>query len=75
VVKADGLAAGKGVVGRDERPGGAPGGHHMLVDKSMGDAGPPRVIEDSCRAEEASFIVMCDGREVLRSPAARTTSG
>jgi phosphoribosylamine--glycine ligase len=65
VVKADGLAAGKGVVvaaSTDEAHRAVDG---MLVDNRMGAAGARVVIEEFVRGEEASFIVMVDGRNVL----------
>jgi phosphoribosylamine--glycine ligase len=65
VVKADGLAAGKGVVvatTNDEAHAAIEG---MLVENRMGDAGARVVIEDFLDGEEASFIVMCDGEHVL----------
>ncbi|ACC71243.1 phosphoribosylamine--glycine ligase [Paraburkholderia phymatum] len=65
VIKADGLAAGKGVVVAltlDEA-------HHavdmMLSDNKLGDAGARVVIEEFLTGEEASFIVMVDGKNVL----------
>jgi len=63
VVKADGLAAGKGVVvaaTRDEA--------HAAVEAMLGGAAPAGsrvVIEEFLDGEEASFIVVCDGRTVL----------
>ena len=65
VIKADGLAAGKGVV-----VAAAAGEAHdaidrMLVDKHMGEAGARVVIEEFLDGEEASFIVMADGRQAL----------
>ena len=66
VVKADGLAAGKGVVvatTRRAKPHAAIDA--MLVDNAMGDAGARVVIEEFLEGEEASFIVMVDGRHVL----------
>ena len=65
VVKADGLAAGKGVVVATTREEAHAAVDHMLVGHSMGEAGHRVVIEDFLPGEEASFIVMCDGREVL----------
>ncbi|HSD54780.1 MAG TPA: phosphoribosylamine--glycine ligase [Burkholderiales bacterium] len=65
VIKADGLAAGKGVVvatTKDEAHAAIDG---MLVENRMGDAGARVVIEDFLGGEEASFIVMCDGEHVL----------
>jgi phosphoribosylamine--glycine ligase len=65
VVKADGLAAGKGVVVAQDADEAHRAVDHMLVDKSMGGAGHRVVIEEFLAGEEASFIVMCDGRTVL----------
>ncbi len=65
VVKADGLAAGKGGVVAMH----AAEAHHaieqMLIGGSMGPAGARIVIEEFLDGEEASFIVMCDGSRVL----------
>lgn len=63
VVKADGLAAGKGVVvaqtvGQAERAV-----KDMLADNAFGDAGATVVIEEFLAGEEASFIVVADGLE------------
>ena len=65
VVKADGLAAGKGVIvaASDEQAHAAI--DMMLVDNGMGAAGARVVIEDFLEGEEASFIVMVDGKHVL----------
>ena len=65
VVKADGLAAGKGVVVATTRAEADAAIDAMLVGNSMGDAGARVVIEDFLEGEEASFIVMVDGRHVL----------
>jgi phosphoribosylamine--glycine ligase len=65
VIKADGLAAGKGVVVAmtlEEAHGAV---DHMLADNAFGDAGARIVIEEFLAGEEASFIVMCDGKNVL----------
>jgi len=65
VVKADGLAAGKGVVVAASRDEAHVAIDDMLVGHSLGDAGARVVIEDYLAGEEASFIVMVDGRDVL----------
>ena len=65
VVKADGLAAGKGVVVAATREEAHAAIDHMLVGHTLGDAGARVVIEDFLAGEEASFIVMVDGRHVL----------
>ena len=65
VVKADGLAAGKGVVVAATREEAHAAIDHMLVSHGLGGAGARVVIEDCLVGEEASFIVMVDGRHVL----------
>jgi phosphoribosylamine---glycine ligase len=65
VVKADGLAAGKGVVVARTQAEADAAIDAMLVDNAMGSAGARVVIEDFLEGEEASFIVMVDGRNVL----------
>ena len=65
VIKADGLAAGKGVVVAATRAEADAAIDAMLVGNSMGAAGARVVIEDFLEGEEASFIVMVDGRQVL----------
>ena len=65
VVKADGLAAGKGVVVAATREEADAAVDAMLVGNTMGAAGARVVVEDFLAGEEASFIVMVDGRHVL----------
>ncbi|HEX9179711.1 MAG TPA: phosphoribosylamine--glycine ligase, partial [Burkholderiales bacterium] len=65
VVKADGLAAGKGVVVAMSLAEAHAAVDSMLVGNTLGDAGARVVIEDFLEGEEASFIVMADGRNVL----------
>jgi phosphoribosylamine--glycine ligase len=65
VVKADGLAAGKGVVVAQTVEEAHAAIDAMLVGNRMGAAGARVVVEDFLRGEEASFIVLCDGRNVL----------
>lgn len=65
VIKADGLAAGKGVVVAATLEEAHAAVDAMLGDGSMGAAGARVVIEECLVGEEASFIVMCDGRHVL----------
>jgi phosphoribosylamine--glycine ligase len=65
VIKADGLAAGKGVVVATSTFEAHAAIDAMLIDNRMGSAGARVVIEDFLAGEEASFIVMCDGRNVL----------
>ncbi len=65
VVKADGLAAGKGVVVAATVDEACAAIDAMLVGNTMGAAGARVVVEDFLAGEEASFIVMVDGRHVL----------
>ena len=65
VIKADGLAAGKGVVVAMSLDEAHAAIDHMLLDSTLGTAGARVVIEEFLIGEEASFIVMCDGRNVL----------
>ncbi|MEP7180992.1 MAG: phosphoribosylamine--glycine ligase [Betaproteobacteria bacterium] len=65
VVKADGLAAGKGVVVAATVTEAHAAIDAMLVGNTMGEAGARVVVEDFLAGEEASFIVMVDGRHVL----------
>ena len=65
VIKADGLAAGKGVVVATNLQEAHDAIDMMLVGNKMGAAGARVVIEDFLDGEEASFIVMSDGRHTL----------
>ncbi len=65
VIKADGLAAGKGVVVAMSLDEAHAAIDMMLVGNKMGDAGARVVIEEFMDGEEASFIVMADGRHAL----------
>ena len=65
VVKADGLAAGKGVVVAQSKEEAHAAIDMMLGDQKLGEAGARVVIEECLLGEEASFIVMVDGEHVL----------
>lgn len=65
VVKADGLAAGKGVVVAMTVAEAHAAVDMMLIENRMGAAGARVVIEAFLTGEEASFIVLCDGRHAL----------
>jgi phosphoribosylamine--glycine ligase len=65
VIKADGLAAGKGVVVAMSAAEAHAAVEMMLTEKKMGDAGGRVVIEEFLDGEEASFIVLADGRHAL----------
>ena len=65
VVKADGLAAGKGVIVAMTEQEAEDAIRDMLAGNAFGDAGSRVVIEEFLEGEEASFIVMVDGENVL----------
>ncbi|RFC32409.1 MAG: phosphoribosylamine--glycine ligase [Candidatus Nitrotoga sp. SPKER] len=65
VIKADGLAAGKGVVVAMTMQEAHEAITMMLSDNKLGDAGARVIIEEFLVGEEASFIVMVDGKNVL----------
>ncbi|WP_432259526.1 phosphoribosylamine--glycine ligase [Cupriavidus sp. TMH.W2] len=65
VIKADGLAAGKGVVVAMSLEEAHQAVDMMLADNKLGDAGARVVIEEFLDGEEASFIVLVDGKNVL----------
>ena len=65
VVKADGLAAGKGVVVAQSEEEAITAVQDMLFGNKFGEAGHRVVIEEFLEGEEASFIVMSDGNNIL----------
>src|SRR5712671_2656001 len=65
VVKADGLASGKGVIVATSADEAHRAVEQILVERTMGAAGNRIVIEEFLQGEEASFIVLADGEHVL----------
>jgi phosphoribosylamine--glycine ligase len=65
VVKADGLAAGKGVVVARSRAEAEKAVEDFMVRKTLGGAGDRVIIEECLAGEETSFIVLTDGRGIL----------
>jgi phosphoribosylamine--glycine ligase len=65
VIKADGLAAGKGVVVAASVEEAHAAIERMMMQKNLGEAGARVVVEEFLQGEEASFIVMSDGVNVL----------
>ena len=65
VIKADGLAAGKGVVVATTDAEAREAVDTMLAGNRLGEAGHRVVIEEFMQGEEASFIVMVDGKNIL----------
>ena len=65
VVKADGLAAGKGVVIAHSKEEAAQVANEMLARRFVGDAGAQVVLEELLTGEELSFLVMTDGTTIV----------
>jgi len=65
VIKADGLAAGKGVIIAETQAEAFAAIDDMLAGNKFGDAGHRVVVEEFLVGEEASFIVMVDGKNIL----------
>ena len=65
VLKADGLAGGKGVIVAFSREEALEALNSLMVDKKLGSAGDILVIEEFLEGEEASFIVLCDGESIV----------
>jgi len=71
VVKADGLAAGKGVVICKSKEEASAVAAEMLSGKMLGEAGARVVIEECLKGEELSFLVLSDGERVAALAAAQ----
>jgi phosphoribosylamine--glycine ligase len=65
VVKADGLAAGKGVVVADSVDEALSAVDAMMLERKFGDAGAELVIEEALIGEEVSFFALVDGRHAI----------
>ncbi|GAM08948.1 phosphoribosylamine--glycine ligase [Geobacter sp. OR-1] len=65
VVKADGLAAGKGVIVAQTKDEAIAAVREMLSGNAFGDAGSRVVIEEFLRGEEASFLAITDGKNII----------
>jgi phosphoribosylamine--glycine ligase len=68
VIKADGLAAGKGVIIARTLEEAEQALRGMMVDRVFGPAGDTVVIEETLVGEEASFLVFCDGKNIVAMP-------
>lgn len=71
VVKADGLAAGKGVVVAKTEDEALEAIEEMMVKKIFGEAGETVVIEDTLVGEEVSFLCICDDETIIPLPSAQ----
>jgi len=65
VLKADGLAAGKGVLIAEDRPNAEAAIYGLFSGELVGSAGSRVVIEEYLRGEEVSFIALCGGRDAV----------
>ena len=71
VIKADGLAAGKGVVVAPDPSAAERAVREAMLDRRFGDAGDCVVVEEHLTGAEASFFAVCDGRRAVCLPAAQ----
>ncbi|MEM9518458.1 MAG: phosphoribosylamine--glycine ligase [Actinomycetota bacterium] len=71
VVKADGLAAGKGVIVAESREEAAAAVRDILVDRRFGDAGNEVLLEERLTGPEVSVLAFCDGTDYVLMPAAQ----
>ena len=71
VVKADGLAAGKGVIVCDTKAEALEAVQRIAGDKEFGAAGSQLVVEERLVGEEASVLAITDGRNIITLPAAQ----
>lgn len=71
VIKADGLAAGKGVVVAADPPAAERAVREAMLDRRFGAAGECVVVEEHLTGPEASFFAVCDGRRAVGLPAAQ----
>ncbi len=65
VVKADGLAAGKGVVVASDRAAAEAAIRDAMINRRFGQAGARLVLEECLQGTEASFFALCDGERAL----------
>ncbi len=71
VIKADGLAAGKGVIICSNREEAKAALTRMMIEKTFGEAGKRVVVEEFLDGEEASFLAFTDGERILPLPSAQ----
>ncbi len=71
VIKADGLAAGKGVIIAMDRNEAIAAVNRIMIDRDFGDAGDRMIIEEFMEGKEVSFFVLTDGKTVIPLPTAQ----
>jgi phosphoribosylamine-glycine ligase len=71
VVKADGLAAGKGVIVASDEAEARQAVQDLLVDRKLGEAGKRLLIEECLVGRELSYLVFSDGKDFAAMPVAQ----
>lgn len=71
VIKADGLAAGKGVVVAESREKAVNTLEEMMLREKFGSAGKRVVVEEALAGEEVSFLAFCDGHDIALLPSSQ----
>jgi phosphoribosylamine-glycine ligase len=71
VIKADGLAAGKGVIVASGPAEAEQALYDILIEKAFGAAGDRIIIEQYLSGEELSVLALCDGKELIMLPSAQ----
>lgn len=71
VIKADGLAAGKGVTVAKDTAEAIAAIRQMLVDRAFGEAGAKIIVEETLKGEEASILCFTDGQTIALLPSAQ----
>ncbi|MGH9940635.1 MAG: phosphoribosylamine--glycine ligase, partial [Blastocatellia bacterium] len=71
VVKAEGLAAGKGVIIAEDEAQARRAIEDLLIDRKLGEAGARLVIEECLAGRELSYLVFSDGKDYVSMPVAR----
>lgn len=71
VIKADGLAAGKGVIVASGPAEAEQALYDILIEKAFGEAGKRVIIEQCLSGEEVSVLALCDGQELIMLPSAQ----
>jgi len=71
VIKASGLAAGKGVIVPGSLAGAEQALHRMMVDREFGEAADEVLIEEYLEGQEATILAFCDGTTIVPMPAAQ----
>lgn len=71
VIKADGLAAGKGVIIAEDRASAYAAIESLMVNRALGEAGSTVIVEECLKGRELSYLVLCDGKSHVALPVAQ----